>query len=448
MSRRVIISGLGPVTGLGLGIEANWQALSQGHSAIAPITAFDPSGFDCRLAAEVKDFKIGNFVPKTYRKATKVMARDIELAVAAADLAARDAKLVTKGTAPPPPESGDGVPLSYPSGRVGANIGASLIACELDELTSALAEARKEDGSFDIHKWGEHGMQQLTPLWLLKYLPNMLACHVTIIHDAQGPSNTITCAEASSGLSLGEAMRVIQRGAADVSFCGGAESKINPMAFLRQQMLGRLSTASNDLPAAAVRPFDQEAAGMVLGEAGGIVILEALDTFTARAAASGARAYAEVVGFGASQTCHPATRNLTPDPQGRAIRLAIQAALREAGVGPEAIDLILPFGSGQPAYDQAEAQALKTIFGGRLAQVPVVSTKPMWGNCGAASGALDVCAGAQALVTQTVPPCLNRSRPLEGLGAGGPARPARLAHVLTYATSLGGQNAAVVLKKV
>src|SRR5690606_15661492 len=120
-----------------------------------------------------------------------------------------------------------------------------LIAADLDELTMALNESRKEDGSFDIHHWGAEGMRNLTPLWLLKYLPNMLACHVTIIHDVRGPSNTITCAEASGGLSFGESLRVIQRGAADACFCGGAESKVNPMTFYRQVLTGRL-TRRND----------------------------------------------------------------------------------------------------------------------------------------------------------------------------------------------------------
>ncbi len=445
MARRVIISGLGPVSALGIGIDAHWQAVCAGRSGIGRITAFDPSGFDCQIAAEVRDFKVNSFVPKSYRKAIKVMARDIELAVAAADLAARDAGLITKGTLPP--EAGDvggGATTSYPAQRMGANIGAGLIACELDELTGALVEARKDDGSgqLDIHKWGASGMQQLTPLWLLKYLPNMLACHVTIIHDAQGPSNTITCAEASSGLSLGEAMRVLQRGAADASFCGGAESKLNPMTFLRQEMLGRLNTTSNDQPTQAVQPFIADAKGMVLGEGGGLVILEALDAFEKRNT-PGKKAYAEVLGFGAAQTVHRAKRNLTPDPQGMGMQLAMRSALREAQVQAGDIDLVLPLGSGEPAYDAAEWSALQSVFGARLESetLPVVSTKPMLGNCGAAAGALDICIAAKALSEQMIPAQINVAKPQ-------PARAAKLNHVLVTTTSLGGQNVAVVLRKM
>ena len=325
MARRVVITGLGPVAGLGIGIDPVWNGLREGRCAIATISSFDPAGFACTIAAEVRDFKVNPFVPKSYRKAVKVMARDIELAVASADLAARDAKLVTKGTAVEPAAGQPAVATTYPPQRVGAHIGAGLIACELNELTDALDKARQDADAtkFDIHKWGTEGMQQLTPLWLLKYLPNMLACHVTIIHDAQGPSNTITCAEASSGLSIGESLRVIQRGAADASFCGGTESKLNPMAFLRQVISNRLNTTSNNDPANALRPFAADAAGTIVGEGGAIIVLEAEETFAARAASSGARAYAVVKGFGASQSVHLESRNFLPDPEGRGIVLAV-----------------------------------------------------------------------------------------------------------------------------
>lgn len=447
MSRRVVITGLGPVSGLGLGMEPTWQAVVAGRSAIGPITSFDPTGFACRIGGEVKDFKVSNHVPKSYRKAVKVMARDIELAVAAADLAARDARLLTRGTAGEANGGGGGSEnkLSYDPVRVGAHVGAGLIAAELNELTDALTISRSEGGEFDIHQWGKEGMTHLTPLWLLKYLPNMLACHVTIIHDTQGPSNTITCGEASSGLSIGESLRVIQRGSADACFCGGAESKLNPMAYLRQLMTGRLNTADNDRPAGAVRSFCQSAAGTVIGEGGGIVVLEAEETFRQR---QGAQAYAAVLGFGASQTVYPEARNLKPDPQGQGIALAIKAALREAGLGPEAIDLIIPFGLGWADSDRAEAQAIQSVFGERAARTPVVPLKPLMGNCGAGSGGLDVCVAAKALAEQTLPATINCEKPLAGIHCGtSPSRQAELRHVLTFSSSLGGQNAALVLGK-
>ena len=435
MRRRIVISGLGPVSALGLGVEAHRDKLRAGTSVLAPVEAFDPSGFDCRIAGEVRDFKVRNFVPKTYRKATKVMARDIELAVAAADLAARDAGLTTKGTDP------DAGP-SYDPRRVGAHIGAGLIAADLDELTAALAQSVDDAGAFDIHTWGREGMNHLTPLWLLKYLPNMLACHVTIIHDTQGPSNTITCAEASSGLSVGESLRVIERGQADLCFCGGAESKLNPMAYLRQQLTGRLTTTGNDDPAGAVRSFDQQASGGVIGEGGGIVILEALETFEQREGEK--QAYAEVLGFAASQSVNREARNRQPEPTGQGIAVALRNAIREAELSPGDIDLILGFGIGHPDWDAAEAAALRHVFGETVPYV--VSTKPLLGNCGAGAGGLDIAAAALALHDQQPPAIINRDTPLDGLDT--QTTVGELNHALVYSAGFGGQNTAIVLKRV
>ncbi|MEM9413856.1 MAG: beta-ketoacyl-[acyl-carrier-protein] synthase family protein [Planctomycetota bacterium] len=433
MSRKVTITGVGPVCGLGLGIGDVWQGLMEGRGTLGPVQAFDASHMDSAIAAEVPAFKMRDFVPKSYRKQTKVMARDIEIAVAAAHLAGLDAGLTTHGYDP------DAEP-SYDPTRVGCHIGAGLIAADLDELTLALNESRKDDGSFDIHHWGEEGMRNLTPLWLLKYLPNMLACHVTIIHDVQGPSNTITCAEASGGLSFGESLRVIQRGDADLCFCGGAESKINPMTFYRQVLTGRLTT-NNDNPGEAVRPFDTGANGTAVGEGGGILTLEATDTYTQR---GGTSAYAHVLGFGASQSVNRETRSLEPTAEGRGPRLAVEAALREAGINADQIDVVFPFGCGHPRYDAAEAAALKTVLGDRLADVPVYSAKSMIGNCGAGAGAIDLALAAQALKTQTLPPMVNRNAPLDGLSA---TQAKQLDHALVVTTGFGGQNTAVVLGK-
>jgi len=441
MSKRVVISGLGPVSGLGIGIEPTWQELTAGHSAVSTIQGFDPSGFPVHIGAEVKDFKVRQFVPKSYRKAIKVMARDIQLAVVAAALAADDANLVTASTI-----NDDKPTPSYTPGQMGAHIGAGLLACELDELTTALVEATDDQGRFDYHRWGGEGITHMTPLWLLKYLPNMLACHVTIIHDAQGPSNTITCAEASGALSIGESLRVIQRGAADMCFSGGMASKLNPLAFIRQLMTGRLNASDNDQPHRAVRPFCQTAAGTAVGEGGGIVILESLATFQDRA--DSRQVYAQVAGFGASQTVNRASRNLKPDPEGRSIALAIRSAMREASVNPEQIDLIVPFGIGVPDYDQAEAAALKSVFASNLERTPIVSTVPYVGNCEAGSSGLAVCVAAKAIAQQVIPASINCDQPLDGLNARStPSRAAKLNYVLVYSTGLGGQNAALILKR-
>src|SRR3954467_6860637 len=261
--RRVVITGVGVVSPLGIGARAHWEGVLAGRSAVKKIASFDPAGFPSQVGGEVPAYKIGDFVPKSYRKATKVMARDIELAGIAADDAFKDSGLKSSAYTETPDFDGT---------RFGCNIGAGLISCELNELTNALSAAR-EDGNpnrLDLKKWGKEGMQQLTPLWLLKYLPNMLACHVTIVHQLKGPSNTITCADASSHLAIGEAFRTIQRGNADLAICGGAESKVNPMGLIRQTLLKRLNDSHNDSPADAVRPFDADAKGTVFGEGGGL----------------------------------------------------------------------------------------------------------------------------------------------------------------------------------
>ncbi len=447
MSRSVVISGLGPISALGIGPEANWQGVCAGRSGLGPVQSFDAREFPCSIAGEVPSFKVADYVPKSYRKATKVMASDIELAVVAADQAARDAKLRTKGTDPEAAKSAD-FKATYAPGRVGCHVGAGLIAADLDELTYAFAAARTEAG-FDLHKWGQEGMQQLTPLWLLKYLPNMLACHVTIIHETNGPSNTITCAEASSGLSIGESLRVIQRQAADLCFCGGTEDKLNPMGLIREILAGRLNTQANATPDQAVRPFSQTAAGSVVGEGGALLMLEAEDTFRARAERDGATAYAKVVGFGASQSVHRESRNRQPDPEGRGIAAAIAAALREGQVQPDEVDLIIPCGLGWDVSDAAEAAALRRVFGAQLERIPLWCSKPLVGNTAAGAGAFDACMAALALHHQMIPPVLNVADPLPGLQAGSaPLRSATVRNVLTYSISQGGQNAALLLQRV
>ena len=439
MSRRVVITGLGPITAFGVGIQPLWTAMLEGRSAVRRIRRFNPCGFPCKVAAEMSDdaFDVRQVVPKNYRKATKVMCRDVELAMAAAAEGVRDAGLTTKAM------NSEAEP-TIPPHRMGCQIGAGLIAADANELGAALVTSRGENGAFDIAHWGHSGMQNLTPLWLLKYLPNMLACHVTIVHDCQGPSNTITCCEASSALSLGESMRVIQRDSADACLTGGVEFKINLMAMIRQHFANRLATTSDDEdPAAVVRPFDPGARGTVLGEGGGILIAEALDSATRRSA----RIYAEVAGFGATQSHCPDPAGLVSEPDGQGIADAIETALEQAGLGADDVDAIAPLGSSTLQQDQAEAAAIKRVFGRRAAKVPLITTVPNVGNCNAGNGAIPLSIAAMCINKQKLPARLNTTG-ADGLDANAcPSRDAELTSVLVFSTSQGGQNAAVVLKQ-
>lgn len=438
--RRVVITGLGVVSPLGVGHEPLWNAVLNRTSGIGPIAAFDASSFKARIAGEVPEFKIADYVPKAYRKSTKVMARDIEIAVAAAYQAVRDAGLhtrciVERGEAESPP--------NVDSTRFGANIGAGLICADLTELAGALATARGGDRNFDIRVWGRDGMSNLTPLWLLKFLPNMLACHVTIVHDAQGPSNTITCGEASSHLAIGEAFRTIERGAADICICGGAESKINPMGLLRQEQAGRLAIDANDTPASACKPFDAKRAGSVISEGGGLFILEEQQHARRR----GARIYAEVAGFGASAN---AKSWVEPPADGQGVALAARNAMRDAGISADAVDLVAAFGLGTIRHDLAESAGIRTALAGRE-DVPVLAIKGAVGNNGAGSGAIDLAVATLAMYHNTVPPSVNTTRvdPACGLRVvTDDPIDARIGYALSTAYALnGGQNAALVIRR-
>jgi len=430
-ARRVGISGLGVIVPGAVGAEAMFANLLARGRFVKPIEAFDPSSFPCRIAGQLDGFSARKYVPRSYRKAVKVMARDIEIAVAAADLAVRDAGVVTAGI--------EGAEPDVEPARLACNIGAGLICADLNELGAAVNTAVR-DGRFDFQAWGREGMNNLTPLWLLKYLPNMLACHVTIVHAAKGPSNTITCGQASAHLAVGEAARTIARGAADLAFAGGAESKLNPMGLLRQCLLGRLTCAGNDAPEQACRPFDADRSGTVIGEGGGLLLLEELTRAEARGV------YAEVVGFAAA--CDPEGVDYTR-PRAGGVARAVAGALADAGIGPEEVDLVIPQGSGVPAEDLAEAEALRSALGERASEVPVVPLCGGFGSLFAGAGGVALAAAAMALHRQTVPPAVNCDRPDPacGLNVSQEPRSGELRHALCSCFSVGGQSAAVVLRR-
>lgn len=451
MRPRCVITGIGAVSAAGVGIEETWRTLVSGSSGIAPITAFDASGFGCAFGGEAKKdgelVSARDTVPKHYRKATKVMARDTELAVIAASLAAADAGLVTR-------EAGEDAEPTYPGTRVGCHIGAGFIAAETQELVSALVTSKDESGAFSLQEWGRAGIGNLQPLWLLKYLPNMLACHVTIIHGCEGPSNTITCAEASGLLSLGESVRIIERGDAAACFSGGIESKTNPMGIVRMGKLGRFAPVRVDEPEPwrCVRPYDSGAQGAVPGEGGGIVILEERGSALAR----GARVYAEVAGIGSAQSqagaigiCHQVSSCGGPGGEAdEGLADAALAALRDANVGAGEIDAIVPAAMGVATLDHAELGGLGRVFGARLVEIPLVTLTPVVGQLFSGAGALALAVAAKAIREQRLPARLHGGRPdARALAGAAESVPAALRNVLVCTGSLSGQAAAVVLRR-
>jgi 3-oxoacyl-[acyl-carrier-protein] synthase II len=430
--RRVVITGIGVISPIGIGAKTFWDNLLAGKVGIRRIAQFDPAGLPSQIAGEVPAFKIGDYVPKSYRKATKVMARDIELAVVAADDAFKDAGIQSKAYTDSP---------TFDSRRFGCNIGAGLISADLNELTGAMHVAR-EGNKLDLQRWGRDGMSQLTPLWLLKYLPNMLACHVTIIHELKGPSNTITCADASSHLAIGEAFRTIQRGDAELAVCGGAETKVVPMSIIRQILLRRVTDACNDTPETAVRPFDADATGTAVGEGGGLFILEEYEHAKKR----GAKIYAELVGFGASQDTYSVT---VPDPSGHSYSKAITKALAEAKVSPGEVNLLIPHGLGIPSHDRAELAGIQKAFGAAASTVPFAPIKAQIGNVAAGSG-IDAAAAVLSLHHGRIPGAVNTKKVVDGikLNVRPEVRDANIDIAVSSVYSLGGQNAALVFRAV
>ncbi len=427
------ITGLGVVTAAGIGIDALWDALVEGRSCIGPISLFDAANFPCSIGGEIQGFSARKFVPKSYRKSVKVMARDIEIAVAAADLAIKDASAITKAC-------DEGEP-TVTNDRLGCNIGAGLICTDLDELGMAVNTA-VTDGEFDFRKWGKEGLDNLHPLWLLKYLPNMLSCHVTIIHGAEGPSNCITCGAASGHMALGETARYVARGAVDLAFAGGAESKLNPMGLMRQQLLKRLCTTDNDQSDSAARPFDRQHQGLIVGEGGGLLMVEEIDHAKAR----GARVYAEIAGFGAA--CDPDGMNVT-SPSDGGLALAIRRAMKDANVTPDEVDLIVTHGTGVPGEDALESAAWQKALGERVSSIPAMSITGTIGSLFAGAGGVQLAVAARALQEQLVPPTRNYSAPAEGCSLQFQTDPTarEIRTLVSGAFSVGGQSAVCVLKQ-
>ena len=435
--RRVVITGLGLINALGQNQKECFEAMAAGKIGIRRIETFEPGGFDSQIAGEAPKLSMAKAVPRAHRKATKLMSRDIELAVVAADDAIRDAKLVTKGTDP------DQQPSIEPT-RSGVNIGAGLICCDLIELAAA-TEYAVENDNFSLKKWGSEGMAMLTPLWLLKYLPNMLSCHISIIHDLQGPSNSVTCAEASGQLAIGEAFRTIVRNQADLMVAGGAETKVTGMGLIRQCLLNRASKNYNDRPQQACRPFDRDADGTVVAEGAGVVVLEELEHAKKR----DAHIYAEIVGFGASNNF---TENFVePEPTGMGTTIAIKKAIKEADINGEDINLIVPCGLGRPADDLAEAKGIEAAIGSAVEKIPALATKSRVGNCGAGAAAIDMVAMIATMANEKIPANMNCPNPLDGCKLkleNKNIENVKINHALTCCNTFGGQTAAIAVRKI
>jgi 3-oxoacyl-[acyl-carrier-protein] synthase II len=426
--RRVVITGLGLISPLGIGLEPFWSALDAGRGAVRKLESFAVAGLPGDAAAEVVGFDPKSLAIPKHKKALtkslKYMARDIQLAVGAAELAVADAGLAEGGVDPT---------------RIGIDLGAGLISSELDEIAASINVATRPDGSFDFATYGREGIPTITPIWLLKYLPNMLACHISILCDCQGPSNSITEAEAASNLAIGEAFRIIARGRADVMVTGGADSKIHPLSLVRMTLLDQMARWDGDR-SGACRPFDRKRSGWVPGEGAGILILEEREHAVAR----GARIYGEVLGFGSGCDANPGGGL---DPQGKGTEVAIRAALKDAGLEPRDIGHVNAHGSGTIVSDLAEARAFRRIFG--EGGVPVVGLKGSIGNVVSGAGAVELVGSLLGVNAGKVPRTLNCDDPDPELGLDvvrGGSRPTNNPVFVSTNLTRHGQAAALVVR--
>jgi 3-oxoacyl-[acyl-carrier-protein] synthase II len=429
--RRVVVSGLGVVAPNGVGVDAFWRACVGGHSGIGPIRSFDASNHPIRVAGEVHDFDPEPFIPDKFRKSVKVMGRAARFGIGAAGLAVADSDIEIAREDPE---------------RLGVVMGTGLVPMDLGELAPMLARACEGDGRFDETKLPEPGRgdAQLFPLWLLKYLPNMAAAHISMAFNCQGPNNTVVTACVAGTQAVGEAFRLVARGDADVMLAGGADSRIDPLMLLAYTALGTLSRTDVLPPEERSRPFDRLRDGFVISEGSAVLVLEEYE----RAKARGARIYAEVKGWGSTFDAYSVTK---PDPEGRGGARAIVSALDEAEVDFRDVGYINAHGTSTRLNDAMETAAVKRVFGETAKEVQLSSIKSMIGHSIGASGAIEAAALAMSLHTQVYPPTINLTNPdpvcdLDYIP--NTAREARVKYGLSTSFGFGGQNGALVMAAV
>jgi 3-oxoacyl-[acyl-carrier-protein] synthase II len=421
--RDIVITGVGVVSPIGIGKDPFWAALCAGQSGIRRLELFADPALPAAIGGEVANFDAKQYVRP--RKSLKVMSRDIQLAFAAADLACADAGLREKPIAPE---------------RLGVIFGAAMIPGELDELIGTYRNCLV-DGRFDFGRWGPSAMTELFPLWMLKYLPNMPACHIGIGQDARGPNNSVTMGDVSSHSALAEAARILERGQADVMIAGGVGVGLHPVIWARGEA-GKVSRRNGD-PAAASRPFDAERDGVVNAEGAAACIVET----RAHAEVRGATIFARLLGCAAAfepGNLRSSQRTTTAVRGDGAIRRAIGGALRDAGLAPADLGVVVAHGTSSIEDDRLEAQAIRGVLG----DVPVTAPKGNYGYDGAGSGALETAVSILACQHKQIPHTLNYEHPDPQCPVNvvhGQPRPIDRPTALVLSHSLHGQAVAVVL---
>ncbi len=410
MGRRVVVTGVGLVSPLGIGTEANWEALCAGRSGIGPITRFDAAEFSARIAGEVKGFNPLAFVDK---KDVKKMDIFIQYAIAASQFAMDDAGLsVTEDIA----------------SRVGVFIASGIGGFStIEREHKALLEG---------------GPRRISPFFIPASIINLAAGQVSIRFSAKGPNSATCTACSASAHAIGDALEIIRRDDADVMIAGGSEAAITPMGVGGFAAMRALSTR-NDEPHRASRPFDLDRDGFIMGEGAGVVILEELEFARER----GAPIYAELVGYGMSADAFHIT---APSEDGDGGMRVMAAALRDAGISPDKVDYINAHGTSTPYNDKLETLAIKRLFGEHARQIAISSTKSMTGHLLGAAGGLEAGITALAVRHQVIPPTINYEKPDPECDLDyvpNQARATKIDYALSNSLGFGGTNGALLFKR-
>jgi len=410
MDRRVVVTGVGLVSPVGMGTQANWDALCAGTSGIGPITRFDAAAFSTRFAGEVKNFDPLKFIEK---KELKKMDIFIQFAVAASQYAMDDAKLAIDGALAP---------------RIGVFIGSGIGGfTTIEEQHSAYLEG---------------GPRKISPFFIPSAIINLAAGQVSIRFGAKGPNLATCTACTASAHAIGESFEIIRRGDADVMIAGGSEASITPMGVGGFAAMRALSTRNDD-PTRASRPFDKDRDGFIIGEGAGILILEELETARRR----GASIYAEIVGYGLSGDAYHMT---APSEDGDGGRRVMDMAIRKAGIRPDEVDYINAHGTSTPYNDRLETLAIKRSFGDHAYKLAVSSSKSMTGHLLGGAGGLEAGITALAVHHQIAPPTINLDHPDEECDLDYVPHTSRsmpIRYALSNSFGFGGTNASLLFKR-
>ena len=410
MTRRVVVTGIGALTPIGISREGLWQGLRAERSAVGPLTRFDPSIFRSHNAAQVNDFAASDFIEA---KRARRLDRFGQFSVAASRLAIQDAEL----------DLG-----KEDRERIGAMMGTAL---------GGVGYAEEQLGVFLTQ-----GIRAVDATLALAVFGGASSCNIAIEFGVQGPNSTNAMSCASGTIAIGEGFRQVRDGYADVMICGGAEAPLAPLCFGAFALIRAMSTRNDD-PATASRPFDSGRDGFVMGEGAAVLIVEE----RSHAIARGARIYSEILGFGMTNDAHHMT---APRPDGAQAARAMRLALTDAHVVPGEIDYVNAHGSSTPLNDPTETLAIKATLGERARAIPISGTKGYYGHALGASGAIEAAICSLALQREWLPPTVNLATPDAACDLDfvpGKGRPARVEHLISNSFGFGGINAALVMRR-